>query len=531
MNLLIVDDDKYIIEGIMRGISWDEFPFEHIYTAVGYFKAKNILSTVQIDLMLCDIEMPQGSGLDLVEWAKDNGYKGQTVFLTSYAEFKYAQRAISLGSFEYLLKPVTMDRLRDVLLRTIEQIEADERSLRLNTYGRYWLDRRQDIKDSFWHKVISQDGRPEDLGRMSEVPALGYSENDRFLIAFFKMGKDGFSRNFTEKDETARLERKRRLEGIFSVPWLEPECYLEENAACAYVIFKIQPVSEYKQRLCEFADTFIKNFGGSKDGTGVYFSRPAVLAHLGEQLLLIKQMRFNDLYFGGGCHYTQEFGDFSEVLSHSLDTKFLDERFRQKDAGAILSYLKNYLEIMSQSGKLKQEDLKHLMFDMMQMVFSSLKEHGIEAHQLFARVNKEELYIDEIRSGADFLAYMELIVGTAIDYEKYIEVPGKLADRMIAYIDTHLQDNISRETLAKEFYISQDYLSRIFKKATGESIVAYITRKRMEKARGLLLSTELPVYMVAARSGFLNSSYFSKLFRDTFGETPAELRRQLKEEH
>lgn len=263
MNLLIVDDDKFIIEGIMQGISWEEFSFEHIYTAVGYYPAKRKFVENRIDLVLCDIEMPQGSGLDLVEWARTEGFKGEVIFLTSYAEFKYAQRAITLGCREYLLKPIAMDELTEVLRQAVKRREE---ALRMNGANRERADADQ-----------AGNALPDDGG--------AYARNS-------------------------------------------------------------------------------------------------------------------------GSH-------------------------------------------------------------------------------------------------------------------------GNLIDQIVSYIDLHLQENISRETLAKEFYLSQDYLSKIFKKTMGESIVAYITRKRMEAAKELLQKTGLPIYVVAERCGFTNCSYFAKIFKEFYGETPAEYRQRL----
>ena len=78
--------------------------------------------------------------------------------------------------------------------------------------------------------------------------------------------------------------------------------------------------------------------------------------------------------------------------------------------------------------------------------------------------------------------------------------------------------------LAKVVFLSEDYVSKIFKNATGMSLPAYIANKRMEKARDYLEHSSLPVSRIAIEVGYSNFSYFSKTFRDFSGMTPNEYR-------
>ena len=71
MNICIVDDDKYVVEKIVNGIDWKKWDIEGVYTAYNSRQAREILSTLQVDILLSDIEMPQGSGLELLEWVRE----------------------------------------------------------------------------------------------------------------------------------------------------------------------------------------------------------------------------------------------------------------------------------------------------------------------------------------------------------------------------------------------------------------------------------------------------------------------------
>lgn len=62
--------------------------------------------------------MPAATGFDLVQWVREQNFRIQVIFLTSYAEFDYARRAIQLESVEYLLKPIDFEKLEEALKKS-----------------------------------------------------------------------------------------------------------------------------------------------------------------------------------------------------------------------------------------------------------------------------------------------------------------------------------------------------------------------------------------------------------------------------
>ena len=76
--------------------------------------------------------------------------------------------------------------------------------------------------------------------------------------------------------------------------------------------------------------------------------------------------------------------------------------------------------------------------------------------------------------------------------------------------------------------MSQDYVSRIYRQATGMQLSEYITQVRMEEARRLLKTTTDPIGEIACKVGYFNVAYFSRVFRIRNGETPQEYRAKSK---
>jgi two-component system response regulator YesN len=94
------------------------------------------------------------------------------------------------------------------------------------------------------------------------------------------------------------------------------------------------------------------------------------------------------------------------------------------------------------------------------------------------------------------------------------------------HIDRHFQDQISLDTVAQRFFVSKEHLSRVFKSQQGENLSDYILRKRMEKARELILEQKLAIKHVAQLTGYADIAYFYRVFRKHFGQTPGELRKE-----
>ncbi len=100
------------------------------------------------------------------------------------------------------------------------------------------------------------------------------------------------------------------------------------------------------------------------------------------------------------------------------------------------------------------------------------------------------------------------------------------AERLIRYIDAHLQQPLSAEQICRDMHLSKTGLYRLFSEHLGCGVNQYITARRMEIARELLLHTDLPVSEICARSGISNYTYFCRLFKKRNGITPLQYRKQ-----
>ncbi|MCD9023864.1 response regulator [Cohnella silvisoli] len=95
-----------------------------------------------------------------------------------------------------------------------------------------------------------------------------------------------------------------------------------------------------------------------------------------------------------------------------------------------------------------------------------------------------------------------------------------------SHIDRHYQDQISLDTVAQRFFVSKEHLSRVFKSQQGENLSDYIIRKRMEKARELIVEQKMAIKHVAQLTGYADVAYFYRVFKKFFGQTPGDLRKE-----
>lgn len=95
ISMLIVDDDRLVTEKVEKTVDFESLGISNVLTASNIRQAIKLLEEMPIQILLSDIEMPQGSGLELLEWIRQKQLPVECIFLSSYAYFSYAQKQCS----------------------------------------------------------------------------------------------------------------------------------------------------------------------------------------------------------------------------------------------------------------------------------------------------------------------------------------------------------------------------------------------------------------------------------------------------
>ena len=100
-----------------------------------------------------------------------------------------------------------------------------------------------------------------------------------------------------------------------------------------------------------------------------------------------------------------------------------------------------------------------------------------------------------------------------------------LSERVKEFVDSHLTESYTLEQMANEFQVSISYLSHSFKRATGHSVMQYMTQRRIGEAQTLLVTTTQPIKQIAQRMGYTDLSYFTRVFTHNVGMSPRKYRK------
>ena len=100
----------------------------------------------------------------------------------------------------------------------------------------------------------------------------------------------------------------------------------------------------------------------------------------------------------------------------------------------------------------------------------------------------------------------------------------RIINKIVRFVQSHLAEEISLSVLAEEFHFSTQYVSQLFKNEIGVNFLTYLTNIRMEKAKKLLLNTDLPIAEISEQSGYGDYRVFTKVFKKSEGVTPSQYR-------
>ncbi|MCI8895889.1 MAG: AraC family transcriptional regulator [Lachnospiraceae bacterium] len=125
-NVLLVDDEPRTIDALERSVDWRSCGIRKVFRSVSMQEAIGVIEKESPQIMICDIEMPSGSGLQLLEWLQEQKKVINCIFVTCHPEFDYMRKAIQLKCYDYILKPINYEEFSRVLTELVHKMEALE---------------------------------------------------------------------------------------------------------------------------------------------------------------------------------------------------------------------------------------------------------------------------------------------------------------------------------------------------------------------------------------------------------------------
>lgn len=122
MFRLVIADDERIMRKGLQSLDWKSHEIEIIGVASNGIETQELIDSCEFDILLSDIRMPGMNGIELAKNLYEANPSAKTILLTGYGEFSYAQQAIAVGVFDYLLKPSTPDIIFECVERACKKI-------------------------------------------------------------------------------------------------------------------------------------------------------------------------------------------------------------------------------------------------------------------------------------------------------------------------------------------------------------------------------------------------------------------------
>lgn len=523
MNILLLDDDDYIVEAVKSMVNWEKIGIDGVFTASDPGQARQILEKVPIEIMLCDIEMGSESGLEFVQWVREQGNEAKVVFLTSYAEFSYAQKAIALNSAEYLLKPVKFEELEKILERLCGEIHEQSDWIKNKEK---WMQSKPVRTEGFWRKILVDQLEIQDYQEQQEWFGLTYSEQQQFLflqisILDYALIYEKLERgmlNFLIRNMTEELFSKNgcKIETVFRVDG--------EDISWWYLIMKLSEQGISREEMEVLGQECLRKFRDLMHSKAcLYVGIPKPLRDIAKSAREVMRMAEEGMYTGDApqflLDYKQQEIPYEEPSFLQWETMLLEGKMEE-----MLIELEKYLghlQIFGYNSKV----LRSFLADFQQMIYVVLRKRNIAMSRLLEAPGKEEGNL-AVHSVAHMKEYAISQVKQAVSGMDFVSREESVVETVKRYMEAHLGEDLSREDFAAQVYLNGDYLARLFKKETGMSIGNYLQKMRMQRAKQLLYETKKPVNEIAEEVGYTNFSYFAKLFRKTEGMRPNEYRKQ-----
>lgn len=518
MNLLILDDEIYTVRALQKSVNWEKAGINEVYIAFNTEKAREVVSKNQIDVIVTDIEMPRESGLTFLKWMRDMGKQCKAICITCHAEFSYARKAIELGVMEYLIKPVNVEELTECVGKAVQEIQKERLRKEKSIEGKLWEHSKRRVQRDFWQDLVMGciGEEPDRIQERAAQYGIPYNINKQYRIALFRI-RDTNERK-TEWQENLEL-MKSIMENI-AKDVLNDGKELESagwKGEKFWILFPEEECGELSKEVSHYLDELKK------------VMQLSVAAYLSEEK------------FGEELQSSLKWLEEQDGQNVSIEHGIVDEKVYIKE-----DYEKEifYQEISTKRKERDWEGLKQICKNHVETrLYINKKELFLEAERVKfelltflkeTNLNQEEFWTDElmeresqIHQSQKKCLEWELC---AIDQAKKLWENGKQESDTIGEIKKYIQDNlenrITRDLIAEQVHFSSDYISRIFKKETGNSLNDYITEQKIEYAKKLIDEGEESIGNIAVRLGYSSFSYFSDIFKRNTGCLPSEYKRR-----
>lgn len=524
LKVLLVDDEPFILQGLSVLIDWNAQGCEIVKTASNGKEAYSYLKENPVDLIIADIQMPEMTGLELLEKLRNEKISdAHFVILSGYSNFDYAKQAIRNGCMDYLLKPVGKEELQGILQKVVRDSEHSrideqkqkkmeraymEQNLISLLIGKYddavleYVNEHMQVGEGVRYVEIAYAESREDDLRDDACQRKIYWELYQTCAtwleresshAIFDVGQDekNYDAGFIFFEYMSKQRRMTEDEFFISL-----HKYLEE---------------QLKQKICLLIGKKVSSINGvSKSYGTARILRSLEAFHVRKNLYYYE----DEVQVGQGGIV---------LCKQSLDNLLseIEENNPEKICESI-DCLYEELKGLGATTDVVNLNVNYLLFQLIHL--ASEQDNEVNQEEILRFVSENSFEEGAMRGSSRHLKHF------ACEYAEYLaqlkkNVSHGILDAIEKEIRENYVENLRLRDLGKKYYINSSYLGQLFRKKYGQSFSDYLTEYRMAEATKLLLKTDKKVNRIAEEVGYKDSDYFIRKFIELKGCTPSKFRK------
>lgn len=536
LRALIVDDEFEIREGLRNRFPWETFGIDEVLVADDGDTALMLALDMRPDLIVTDIKMNRMSGLEFLRSLTTvENYKPEAIVVSGYDDFELVKQAIQIGVMDYILKPINLDELTQIVRKTMDHIHRkrmdQHNEQQLINQVRFAIPK---MREELLREMIEQDYDPyREARRRHRLQTLNleWIANQHMTLVV------------VEADDLKAIENRHTKEkdlilfGIGNVvnQTLE-EDYPHPFALCMdssnrwIVIFSCSRPehAELSRGMAQLCLQRINDFVKVKASAGMR-TTPCTFENLHEMYAEAINVLEQKAVYGGNRLFTEQ-GLFYEGDGSDLSLSEPEEVLDLVKYGTdeeITAAMDRFVE-MVQAWRLNQlRDIQQKIFEWLFEVFRRAAAVGVPSKNL----GSNPIAVWELLEQYDTLQSLRVqtelfLLAIAADFRKLSNTPSQIVYEAEKILQRDYAESLTLQSVAMAVHVTPVWLSKLFKKEKRKTFLEYLTEIRIEKAKEMLGDIKYKVYQISFQVGYKDPVHFSKLFKKQVGCTPKEYRRQ-----
>ena len=488
-RVFLVDDDLLVLDDLRELIAWEAEGFEIIGTAGTGEQALAQLARTPADLVFVDIEMPRLNGLDFIRRLRQIDPQVQTLLLTAFSRFDYAREAVSLGVYNYILKH---ELTAEVLLENLRGMREQRKQRKAASY----LDEQTRFRQLLWGN--DEGALDSASGPFSSHKGIGLVCL-RHLPSLDELSHpaDTLSTDVFLASVQQALLPLRKIRSFLVFPQSAQELWFAVEAD--------QPGDSVPYEFCTALREALEN----KLTPAGFFVSPIApdRQELRRLYRLMNQRQTQLFYFAPGritlLHECPTFDPF--------DAADWEVRLTQTDTlAALRPVLSVFLDALAQHRPPLPQVL--LAIKLMLQKLQKMLPAAVLADDNFSQWKTISTFQELNAFVHRWLPALETQAQTS-----------RKTSFMLNYLQEHCADENVLDDLSQTLQMNREYLSKLLKKETGQTLAQTLLDLRLQKAMRLLKQNDLKIYEVAQRCGFHSSQYFAIVFYKKYHVYPSDI--------